>query len=266
MAYDRQKVIDIAVAEVGYLEKSKQAYRANAAIIHQKTLGAGSDNITKYGYEMHEIYPSAMDFPAAWCDAFVDWCFYKAYGVATAKSLLCGNFDDYTVASAKMFKAKNALDHTPKVGDQIFFSKSVLVDGIYHTGLVIEVSADGKTVTTIEGNTSATGSGIEPNGGCVAKKTRSVTTRTFFGHPNYGNEEVKTVSQYAAQVIGVSSYLNIRTGPSTSYAVAQAGGKDLVLPNGAIIAIDKESGKWGHLVNAAGKDGWVNLIYIKKQQ
>jgi hypothetical protein len=42
-------------------------------------------------------------------------------------------------------------------------------------------------VTTIEGNTSATGTTIEANGGCVAKKTRSVTANTLFGHPAYND-------------------------------------------------------------------------------
>ena len=72
---DKNKVIQIALNEVGYLEKSKQAYQQNNNIIYDKTQGAGSDNYTKYGYDMHKLYPSVMDFPAYWCDAFVDWCF-----------------------------------------------------------------------------------------------------------------------------------------------------------------------------------------------
>ena len=96
------KVINIALAEVGYLEKASNKQ------LNSKTANAGRANYTKYGKELHDIYPTVMDFPAAWCDAFVDWCFYKAYGVANAKGLLAGNFNDYTVASAQLYKNKKA--------------------------------------------------------------------------------------------------------------------------------------------------------------
>lgn len=194
MGYDRQKVIAIAAAEIGYLEKSKAAYQANPAILDQKTAGAGSDNYTKYGRDMHKIYPAVIDFPAPWCDTLIDWAMYKSYGVATAKSLLGGTFDDYTVASAQAYQKHGALDGKPEVGAQVFFTKNGKVSGCYHTGLVIVVSSDGKTMTTIEGNTSATGTNIEANGGCVAKKTRAVTGNTLFGHPNYQDGYGKTTT------------------------------------------------------------------------
>ena len=187
MGYDRRKVIQIATREIGYLEKSAAAYQKDPGILDQKTAGAGYDNYTKYGRDMHRIYPSTMDLHAAWCDCFVDWCFQKAYGVTTAKSLLAGNFDDYTVASAGMYAKHGALDKKPEVGAQIFFTRNGQASGCYHTGLVIAVASDGKTVTTIEGNTSATGTTIEANGGCVAKKVRSVTANTLFGHPAYND-------------------------------------------------------------------------------
>ena len=146
------KVLAIALKEVGYLEKSKLAYQKNPDVLYEKTKGAGTDNYTKYGKEMHKVYPSIMDFPAAWCDAFVDWCFYKAYGVATAKSLIHGEFNDYTVASADMYRRHNALDDIPCLGDQVFFTKTGKYTGCYHTGLVYKV--DDKYFYTIEGNTS----------------------------------------------------------------------------------------------------------------
>ena len=185
---DRSKVIQMAISQIGYLEKSKSAYQKDPGILDSMTAGAGYDNYTKYGRDMHAIYPSVMDFPAPWCDCFVDWCFQRAYGVTTAKSLLAGNFDDYTVASAGMYAKHGALDKKPEVGAQIFFTRNGTVSGCYHTGLVISVAADGKTVTTIEGNTSAVGSGIEANGGCVAKKVRNVNAYTLFGHPAYNDE------------------------------------------------------------------------------
>ena len=41
---DRNKVIAIAIAETGYLEKSKSAYQKNPDILNEKTAGAGRDN------------------------------------------------------------------------------------------------------------------------------------------------------------------------------------------------------------------------------
>ena len=218
---DRNKVIAIAIAETGYLEKSKSAYQKNPDILNEKTAGAGRDNYTKYGKEMHEIYPSVMDFPAPWCDCFVDWCFQRAYGVTTAKSLLGGNFDDYTVASAGMYAKHGALDKKPEVGAQIFFTKNGKASGCYHTGLVIAVASDGKMVTTIEGNTSATGTTIEANGGCVAKKVRNVNAYTLFGHPAYNDGYgTKAYNTKVEEVVKVSK---------TRYAVKAKNGQTYTL-------------------------------------
>lgn len=193
MANTVDKVMEIAKAEVGYLEKSASAYKKNPAILDKKTKGAGSDNYTKYGRDMHKIYPSIMDFPAYWCDAFVDWCFYKAYGVTTAKSLLAGNFDDYTVASALMYSEKGGwhkYNEKPKIGDQIFFVKSGTKQEIFnicHTGLVYKVTSS--KVYTIEGNTSG-GSTVVPNGGGVAYKNYPLNYNRIagYGRPKYDNE------------------------------------------------------------------------------
>lgn len=182
MANTVDMVIAIAEAEIGYLEKSSSAYKTNHNIIYEKTLGAGRDNYTKYGKEMHAIYPSVMDFPASWCDAFVDWCFYKAYGVANAKALICGDFNDYTVSSAQLYKNKNAwYTSNPQKGDQIFFRNFTR---ICHTGLVYKV--DSTYVYTIEGNTSGA-SGVIANGGGVCKKKYKLTDSTIagYGRPNY---------------------------------------------------------------------------------
>ena len=146
MAYDPKKVINIALKEVGYLEKKN----GDSRYLNDKTKNAGMANYTKYGKEMHELYPKTMDYPAAWCDCFVDWCFYKAYGYNNAMKIIGGNFDDYTVNSAGLYKNKKAWHiMNPKVGDQIFFKNSA--GKICHTGIVYAV--DSKYVYTVEGNT-----------------------------------------------------------------------------------------------------------------
>lgn len=221
-----EKVLSIAIAEVGYLEKSKEAYKKDPQIIYEKTAGAGSDNYTKYGKEMHDIYPSVMDFPAYWCDAFVDWCFYKAYGVTTAKSLIGGNFDDYTVVSAQMYKKHDALGTTPKVGSQVFFTKNGQISGCYHTGLVY--SLDSKYFYTIEGNTSGA-SGVVSNGGGVTKKKYAINaykSKALFGYPKY-DSETSELTEVAKEVIagkwgnGASRRANL-TAAGYNYAMVQA--------------------------------------------
>ncbi len=67
MAYDKQKVIQIAKGETGYLEKRD----GNLTYLYDKKANAGSANYTKYGYEMHKLYPAVMDIGQPWCDAFV---------------------------------------------------------------------------------------------------------------------------------------------------------------------------------------------------
>lgn len=184
MSNDRRTVVKIAVAEEGYLEKSAAAYKKDPDIIYEKTKGAGSDNYTKYGKEMHDIYPDVMDFPAYWCDTYVDDCFYNAYGVCNAKKLLGGNFDDYTVNSKALYVGKNAYyTDNPIFGDQIFFTNGKRV---HHTGLVYKV--DTKYVYTAEGNTSG-GSSVVANGGGVALKKYLLTDARIdgYGRPKYDN-------------------------------------------------------------------------------
>ena len=188
--YNAQVVIDIALNEVRYLEKSSTKKKKNKNIIYEKTKGAGSDNYTKYGKEMHDLYPAVMDFPAYWCDCFVDWCFYKAYGVSGAKALLGGNFDDYTVNSKALYVAKGAYikrgEGIPKKGDQIFFNNGTRV---CHTGIVYDV--DKTYVYTIEGNTSV-GSAVVANGGGVSKKKYALSYNKIdgYGRPPYRTESI----------------------------------------------------------------------------
>ena len=196
------KVIQIAKNEVGYLEKSKSAYQNNPKVLYDKTQGAGEDNYTKYGYEMHKLYPSVMDFPAPWCDSFCDWCFVQAYGASNAKEILCGNFDDYTVNSCRYYEKANRLDTIPQIGDQVFFTKNGKSSGCYHTGLVYNV--DENYFYTIEGNTS-NASVVVANGGCVAQKKyiiKNYKNKVLFGHPKYSDtEQLKSIDEIAQEVL-----------------------------------------------------------------
>lgn len=189
MAYDVNKVIDIAKAETGYLEKSNAAYKKNPSVIYSKKDGAGHDNITKYNVELHKLYPAVMDI-SYWCDSFVDWCFLQAYGVANAKKLLAGDFDDYTVNSANLYKKAGAWYTTPKIGDQIFFTNGVR---ICHTGIVVDVIPSSNTVVVVEGNTSNTAEVVANGGGVFMKYYKMNNSRIAgYGRPAYGNQYAYT--------------------------------------------------------------------------
>lgn len=204
-----EKVLAIASNEVGYLEKKNGNY------LYDKTANAGSANYTKYGYEMHKLYPATMDYPAAWCDCFVDWCFVQAFGADLAMKML-HKFDDYTVNSARYFKNNGEWYKSPKAGDQIFFTNSS--GGICHTGIVYAV--DNTYVYTIEGNTSSS-SGVIANGGCVRKKSYKLNYSKIagYGRPNYSLAEKSFEwTESTVNLIGTitASILNIRKQPTTS--------------------------------------------------
>lgn len=203
-------VIAIALDEVGYLEKKSNSN------LDSKTANAGSANYTKYGRDMHKLYPAVMDFPASWCDAFVDWCFQKAYGVSNAKKLLGGNFDDYTPNSAQLYKNKKAWGTTPKIGAQIFFTNGTR---ICHTGLVYKF--DKTYVYTVEGNTSG-GSSVISNGGGVCKKkyVRTNSRIAGYGYPKYDEETGTTTTETTSEKkVSETSMPTIKKG-STGKAVA----------------------------------------------
>ena len=59
------KVLEIALAEVGYLEKK------SAKDLDSKTANAGYNNYTKYGRDMTRDIGSPFTPNAAWCCTFV---------------------------------------------------------------------------------------------------------------------------------------------------------------------------------------------------
>ena len=116
MSYDIQKVINIAKAEVGYLEKKSNSK------LDDKTANAGTANYTKYWRDL----ASGMQ-GQPWCNCFIIWCFLKAYGKAVAKKLLCtdGGWSYYTPTSAGYFKTKRQwYTSKPQVGDIIYFKNA----------------------------------------------------------------------------------------------------------------------------------------------
>lgn len=197
----REKVIQIALNEEGYLEKKTNKQ------LDDKTANAGYGNYTKYARDLDNIkyFYNGKKNGFAWCDVFIDWCFVQVYGQQKAKEVLYQP-DSSTGAgcyySMKFYENNGRLFVSPQKGDQIFFKRG---KEIVHTGLVYNV--DKTKVYTIEGNTSSA-SGVEANGGAVVKKSYNLTSNYIagYGRPNYGvamNEEKQPTNKNQLTIDGV---------------------------------------------------------------
>ena len=185
-----EKVIKIAKAEIGYLEK------ASNSNLDSKTLNAGRNNYTKYAKDLDNIpgFYNGKKNGYPWCDVFLDHCFVKAYGVDNAKRLLCQPNKSLGAGcqySMNYYKTKGQLKTTPKIGDQIFFFDSA--GKVNHTGLVYDV--DISYVYTIEGNTSSASGVVANGGGVFAKKYKRDYARIAgYGRPAYDAAPNKVVT------------------------------------------------------------------------
>ena len=191
MANYAKKVIEVALAQVGYLEKKSNSN------LDSMTGNAGSNNYNKFARDLDKLgyFYNGPKNGYAWCDVFVDWCFVQAYGVDNALSLLRQPKKSYGAGcyySAKYYKDKSQF-HTsnPKPGDQIFFWNSSKND-VAHTGLVYEV--DTTYVYTIEGNTSGASGVVANGGGVCCKKYKLNYARIYgYGRPKYDKEPIESV-------------------------------------------------------------------------
>ncbi len=183
MAYTAAKLIEIASAEVGYLEKATNAH------LDSHTANAGRANYTKYARDLFRAgYYNGNKNGYAWCDVFVDWLFWKLcdQDKDKAQELICqtGSLGAGCRYSANYYRKAGRFYNSPKVGDQIFFGPS---GAETHTGLVYHVND--KYVFTIEGNTSGA-SGVVANGGGVCRKQYLLgySKISGYGRPRYDKE------------------------------------------------------------------------------
>lgn len=136
---------------------------------------AGS-NRQKYGaaYGMNGV---------PWCVIFCWWCFREAGASALfyggGKTASCSQY----IAWAK--KAGQWVTGDYKPGDLVFFDFNPKAgDGVDHIGIV--ESWDGRTLVTIEGNTSTTS---QDNGGAVMRRTDHGAYAVGAARPAYAEKE-----------------------------------------------------------------------------
>ena len=171
-------IVTIALAEVGYREK------ASNAALDDKTANAGAANWTKYARDLAAAgYYNGNKNGYAWCDVFVDWCFFKAYGAVEGQRIQCqtGPLGAGCIYSAQYYQQKGRYDRNPKVGDQVFFQSG---GQIGHTGIVVEVTDS--TIVTVEGNSSDQ---VKRN-----SYNRNNSYIAGYGHPLYGESDPTPVT------------------------------------------------------------------------
>ena len=168
------RLIAVAEAEIGYLEKKSNKY------LDDKTANAGSGNYTRYNRDVKAL-TGACGLNDQWCQVFVCWCFIQAFGLEGAKRLI-HTVTNYTPTGSNAFKARGAYirrgQGAPRRGDVIYFY-SAAKGRIGHVGIVWKVTAD--RVYTIEGNTSGANTLIT-NGGGVRKKSYGLSSAYIDGY------------------------------------------------------------------------------------
>ena len=174
------EVVAVAISQIGYKEK------ATNKNLDDNTANAGSANWTKYARDLYAAkYYNGNKNGFAWCDVFVDWCFFKAYGATEGQRIECqtGDCGAGCTFSMQYYQAKGRFDKNPKVGDQIFFRYSGS-SGADHTGIVVEVTSS--QIVTVEGN----------SGDQVKKNTYARTYGCIigYGHPLYDETDGTTAA------------------------------------------------------------------------
>ena len=118
-----------------------------------------NSNNVKYNtwYYGHPV--SGSEYP--WCAVFISWLFKAEQGLCP-KTASCVNM-------LAWFEQKRLLVKSPMAGDIVFFKFPTNNRRTNHVGIVVSVSSDGRTINTIEGNTSVTN---QDNGGKVMQRNR----------------------------------------------------------------------------------------------
>ena len=238
------RLMAIAEGEVGYREK-----RTNSRL-DEKDANAGSGNYTKYNRDLR-AWTGVGSLNAQWCQAFVDWCFIRAFGLEGAKRLIYV-WTNYTPTGSGAFKNRGRYvprgKGTPARGDVIYFY-SASKGRIGHVGIVSGVS-NGK-VYTIEGNA----------GDGVKRKHYSLTSRYIDGYGRVDYTQAAQEDAAGGAVTVTGSSVRVRTGPGAEHptlAIVHRGDR---LP---CLGSDGESG-W-YRVTCGGAEGFISGRYARLEE
>ena len=159
------KVLEVARADLGYTENPP------------------GSNRTKY-WEAYD--PKMQGQP--WCVAFL-WSIFNSAGERMAffgggRTASCGTLLRWYKEQGLVVDKRDI-----RIGDILILNFSGTQD-TQHCGLVVDKGKLAGTWYTIEGNTTPGEEGSQDDGGCVAKKLRSVKNVVAVCRPNYMPEPV----------------------------------------------------------------------------
>ena len=193
-------MIKTAAGWVGYLEK----YTRDYSLYEKNTAGAGLNNWTRFG-RLADIVLYGADRHVkdgyAWCAMFLLAVLYEMKAGRQDCTVPAGTMTIDAEARRWVADAVNegrpltwhagvsawlssyrhryAVSQHPHAGDfVVYLDKN---GKPYHIGIVESVDGGG-WFTTIEGNTSAKGEGVEANGGAVARKKRKIFQCVFLNN------------------------------------------------------------------------------------
>lgn len=252
MSYTVSRLIEIARGEIGYHEKN------NDNNLDSKTaVNDGSGNHTKYARDLHAAgYYNGDKCGYAWCDVFVDWCFYQLAekNAAKAQEIECqtGPYGAGCYYSAQYYKqAGRYYTSNPQPGDQIFFGD------FDHTGIVESVT--GSAITTIEGNSNNQ----------VERRTYNITSSyiTGFGRPRYepennkeepemSKEEIKKLCQETAEAAVQAAMSGAGTGNTHSDYAKEA--TDWAVQQGIVAGFGNGDMGWKQLLT---REQFAAMLY-----
>ena len=147
------KILEIAAAEIGTKEEPK------------------GSNLVKYN-----LWIYGKNTSAAWCGAFVSWCYFYA-GFPIKKAGLTKGFVGCPYAVTNMSKWGRQVT-VPKAEDVVFYDWQG--DGKFdHTGIFVKDLGKG-LFEAIEGNTAFDN---DSNGGCVMRRSDRKYKNAIFVRP-----------------------------------------------------------------------------------
>ena len=180
-----EKILSIAKGELGVKENP-----------------SGSNKV-KYNTDYYGRAVSGSAYP--WCCAFVWWVFKQA---GASQLFYGGEKTAYCPTLQSYHKKQKVTDYKP--GDIIFFNFS---GGQTPKHVGICEKWDGKTITTIDGNTGTTN---EANGGAVMRRARDKKYIVGGYRPAYEEEDTVTQKQFDEMM---ENWLNRQAGePASSWS------------------------------------------------
>ena len=172
----RTDIVKIARSQIGYQEGS------NASQLSGEIRGDG--NYTEYGrwYGLQDM----------WCAMFVSWCADTAgipSTVVPCHSFTVEGLNKFIAWGRAYTRAQVANgSYTPQPGDIIYYKSSRNTNKTNHVGIVTSYS--GRTIYTVEGNTSS--ATISTNGGAVCSKSYDISNTyiVYICSPDYASASV----------------------------------------------------------------------------